>query len=87
MLPPSTAHAHALASLRDAQATLDAEPVTLERLFARNQALVDALVAGVPAALVEQSTGLRGVALELALARGRYGAALGLRLATPELRP
>jgi hypothetical protein len=80
VLSPSTAHARALTSLRAAQAVLDAEPVTLDRLFARNRALVDALTAGVPVALIEQSTGLRDVALELALARGQFRAEL-----SPEL--
>ncbi|GAA1651221.1 hypothetical protein [Georgenia ruanii] len=81
MLSLSPAHTDALVSLRAAQAALETEPVvTLERLCARNVALVQALAAGVPGPVVEESTGLRDAALELALARGRFCAEL-----SPEL--
>ncbi|KAE8763696.1 hypothetical protein [Georgenia thermotolerans] len=80
MLSLPTAHAAALTSLRAAEAALRTEPVvTFERLCARNVALVHAVKAGVPEALVAESTGLRDAALELALARGQFCAELSTR--------
>jgi hypothetical protein len=85
---PTTVHAQVLASLRDAQAALDAAPaVSLRLVCARNAAVVAALEAGVPVRLVQRSTGLRGAALELAVARGRYWAEAGPRSLAPTAAP